>query len=97
MVKKSFISGIFDAEGSVIQMKDKRHNNGYPRIQFKICSHKITKEIHELLESFGINSKLYHYDIFSMIQINGKIQCKKFHDKIGFAHPIKNQKLRTLL
>ena len=32
-----------------------------------------------------------------MIQINGKKECKKFHEIIGFGHPIKNGKISNYL
>ncbi len=96
-VKKEFISGIFDAEASVLKMIDSHHPKGYPRIQFKVVSHAITKDIHDILKLLDINSRIYRYNTFSMIHINGKTQCRLFHDKIGFRHPIKDKRLRALL
>ena len=96
-LKIAFISGIFDAEGSVILMKDSHHKNGYPRIQLKMCSSILVGEISSMLRIFGIMNKEYKYSTFSMIQINGKKQCKNFNDIVGFKHPVKDEKLRALL
>lgn len=95
--KIAFISGIFDAEGSVILMKDSHHKKGYLRIQLKMCSKLLVKQISYMLSFFGIGNRLYQYHNFSMIQINGRNQCKIFYDIIGFKHPIKNKKLKALL
>ena len=96
-VKAAFLSGIFDAEGSVILMKDPHHKNGYLRIQLKMCSSELVEEISLSLSGLGIRNSLYHYKEFSMIQINGKKQCRKFNEIIGFNHCSKNQKLMALL
>jgi hypothetical protein len=90
---KYFISGIFDAEGSIFLMKDSHHMNGYPRIQFKIHNHGLTKDIFDELVGIGLKPRLYKYKEFSMIHINGRKQCKIFHVNVGFQHPIKKRKL----
>ena len=90
---KDFISGIFDAEGFVIMMRDPHHVNGYLRIQFKIFNHDLAKDIFDELIGIGLSPRLYNYNEFSMIHLNGKKQCKLFHDNIGFRHPIKKSKL----
>ena len=95
--KMAFISGIFDAEGSIFIMKDKAHRNGYPRLQMKMCNRPITEFITENLKQIGMNPRLYHYPDFSVIQMYGKTQCNLFHNNVGFKHPIKNAKLRMLL
>ena len=96
-VKKEFIAGIFDAEGSITNMKDSHHRHGYPRIQFKVCSRKLAEDVFTMLTSFGIGAKLYTYHDFSVIHINGRKECTLFHERVGFKHLIKNKKLRTLL
>lgn len=93
----SFLSGIFDAEGSVFLMMDSRHKSGYIRIQLKMHNNSLVKEIYEKLVFLGIKPRIYKYDDFSMIQINGRKECKKFHDMIGFGHPIKNGKISNYL
>jgi len=93
----AFLSGIFDAEGSVFLMKDSHHKSGYIRIQIKMHNHKFIKEVYEKIKLLGINPRVYRYDDFSMIQINGRRECKKFHDMIGFGHPIKNGKISNYL
>ena len=96
-IKSAFISGIFDAEGSVIIMNDNHHKSGYLRIQLKMCSHDLVSEISTFLSELGIKNRLYKYNTFSMIQINGKEQCGKFKNIIGFKHSLKNAKLRAFL
>lgn len=96
-IKMQFVSGIFDAEGSVILMNDSHHRAGYLRIQFKVYSRTIAGEIASMLSSFGISNRLYEYSEFSMIQINGRARCEKFNDIVGFKHPAKDTKLRLFL
>lgn len=96
-MRRAIASGLFDAEGSIVVMKDSHHKNGYPRIQLKVHNHGLAEDIFEILESEGIKSKLYNYAEFSMIQINGKKQLSVFSDRIGFQHPIKAKKLSVLL
>lgn len=93
----SLLCGLFDAEGSVIEMKDSHHKNGYLRIQMKVHNHGLAKDVFEVLSLEGIKSNLYEYNDFSMIHINGKKQASIFVEKIGFEHPIKAKKLRALL
>ena len=78
-------------------MKDSHHKNGYLRIQMKLHNKIITEQIHSSLLKFGIKSKLYNYEDFSMIQINGKKNGLLFFDKINFEHPNKVKKIRAFL
>lgn len=94
-IRCSVVSGLFDAEGSVINMKDKHHKNGYLRIQLKVHNHDLAKDIFGILLLENIRAKIYNYKEFSMIQINGKKQCYNFNKVIGFKHPIKAKKLAT--
>lgn len=96
--KASFLSAIFDAEGSVVEVKDPIHHpNGYPRIQLKVYNHKLAKDIFDLLIQFESKPKLYLYSDFAVIHINGRKNCKSFLEKIGFKHPLKNEKLNIFL
>ncbi len=94
-VKSAFLSGIFDAEGSVINSK------GYAIIQFKVDNNGLAKDVFDMLKSLDLNPKLnnyeYSYEKFSIIRLNGKNQCKLFSEKIGFSHPVKTEKLMKFL
>lgn len=93
----ALLSGLFDAEGSVFEMRDSHHKNGYLRIQLKVHNNGLAKDIFEVLSLEGVKSRLYKYDEFSMIQINGRKQASVFAEKIGFKHPRKVKKLGALL
>ena len=97
LTKAAFLSAIFDAEGSAIIMKDSHHPHGYIRIQLKVHNEKLAKDIFDLLNNLEIKPKIYFYDGFAVLQINGKKQCKLFLEKVGFKHPLKNEKLSIFL
>ena len=78
-------------------MKDSHHKNGYTRIQLKVHNHGLAQDIFEVLSLEGIKSKLYEYDEFSIVQMNGRKQASVFAEKIGFEHPVKAKKLRAFL
>lgn len=92
-VKTAFLSGLFDAEGSVVFSKDKKHPNGYLKIQFKVTSKELARQVFELLKSLGLSPVNYDYEGFSLVYLNGKTQGRLFRDKIGFKHPAKKGKL----
>lgn len=98
--KAAFLSGIFDAEGSVLNIKQKKsHPRGYLRIQFKVSSKNLAHEIYILLQELGMKPRIHNYEyrkeICSFIHLNGKEQGKLFLKKVGFKHRIKNKKLNT--
>lgn len=94
-IRCSIISGLFDAEGSIILMTDAHHKNGYLRIQLKVHNRGLAKDIFEILLLEDIKAKIYNYKEFSIVQINGKKQCYNFNKRIGFKHPVKAKKLAT--
>ena len=96
-IKSAFLSAIFDAEGSVIIMKDSHHPNGYIRIQLKVHNVKLAKDIFDMLSDFGLRPRIYFYGYFAVLQLNGKKQCKLFLEKVGFKHPLKNEKMSIFL
>jgi len=96
-IRCSIVSGLFDAEGSVIQMIDNHHKNGYLRIQLKVHNRGLAKDIFDILNAEKIKARIYNYDKFSILQINGKQQCYNFNKTIGFKHPKKTKKLTTFL
>ncbi len=100
-IKSAFLSGIFDAEGSVVNMIDKAHPNGYSRIQFKVNNQKLGKDIAEMLNSLDIPCKPLNYEYprekFATIILNGNNKCKLFLSKVGFKHPNKKNKIKRIL
>ena len=96
-IKSAFLSGIFDAEGSVVKLVNKKYPNGYPQIQLKMHNPKFVKGIHEMLKSLGIDSSLYSYADFALIYIRGTEQSRMFSKIVGFNHYIKAQKLGYFL
>ena len=98
-IKAAFLRGLFDAEGSVIPIKNKSKNN--VQISFKVNNQVLGSEVFEILKELGIDARLYLYEYprekFSMIHINGRERCKQFLEKVGFNHQIKKQKLIQLL
>lgn len=96
-IKTAFLSGIFDAEGSIIRTKDSHHPNGYTRIQFKVHNNELAEDIYKLLLELKFKPRIYKYPEFSMVNLHGTSQCQLFLEKIGFKHPIKSDKLRHFL
>jgi len=96
-LKCSFLSGIFDAEGSPNKQLDSHHPNGYPRIELKVCNKPLLEDLSKLLKEIGIKHRIYHYPAFSLLGIYGRNECSKFLNYVGFKHPIKCKKLNVLL
>lgn len=96
-IRCSVVSGLFDAEGSVIQMFDTHHKNGYLRIQLKVHNRGLAEDIFDILKAEKIKARIYNYNEFSLIHINGKQQCYNFNKIIGFKHPKKAKKLATFI
>jgi len=95
--KVSFLSGLFDAEGSPNVQKDSHHPNGYPRIEFKVTSRGLIDDVSRLLSELSIKHNVYQYENFSMLGIYGREQCRKFIEIVGFKHPVKNRRLKAFL
>lgn len=96
-IKSACLSGLFDAEGTVTNYFGKHNPNGYLKIQFKVCSKNLARDVFVILESLKIKSRIYEYNDFSLISIHGKRNCGLFSEKIGFKHPKKSMKLKHLL
>lgn len=97
-IKAALLSGLFDAEASVIVMKDKIHHpNGYLKIQFKIHNRNLARDVYKLLNEMQFMPRIYEYDEFSIVNLHGKSQGSMFLEKIGFVHPAKVAKLRHFL
>jgi hypothetical protein len=77
------LRGYFDTDGSVV-LTD---NNGilYPRLEMKVCPSPMQDQFPKILQRRGF--KFGFYDCGNgekRIQMNGKIQLKKWIDSIGF-------------
>lgn len=87
--KVEFLRAIFDCEASV----------GKKNIQFQSVNQKGIKQVQELLESLGINSKIYIYKrsnpLWStnyILVVSRKENIKRYMSLVGFNHPLKNKK-----
>ncbi len=72
-------------------------------IQFQSVSEKGISSIKSLLRSFGIDSKLYHYERKNknwntnhILVISKKENLIKYKNLIGFNHPVKQEKLANM-
>ena len=93
--KIEWIKAIFDCEAYVYPSKS--------RISFQTVSKRGVESIKELLNEFGITSKVYSYkrknpnwNINYLLFINGKENVKKFYKVIGFNHSKKQEKLKRI-
>lgn len=97
-LKAAVLSGLFDAESSVIIMKDKIHHpRGYLKIQLKVYNLGLANDIFKLLSELNLKPRIYNYNEFSMVNLHGKMQGRMFLEKIGYRHPRKDEKLRRFL
>jgi len=90
--KVGFLQGFFDAEGSIQKNYSKQIKVGSKHID-------ILNEIKNILHSYGIESNICNQgDNFNILYItNGKEGRKKFHNKIGFRLPSKNNILSYIV
>jgi len=90
----SFIRGTFDTDGTVYF--EKKKYGFYPRIQLKITSQNLAKNLTKVLnDSFRIRSTIYHrrerinWKISYFVEIRGRKNLEKWMKLIGFRN-IKN-------
>jgi len=81
----AFMGGFFDSEGSIIYNKEKYTR----RISFSILNKNTQKIIKKILEELGIKAKVYQ----KSIQIDGKVNVKKFTTNIESCIPKKKSRL----
>ncbi|MFO7794183.1 MAG: LAGLIDADG family homing endonuclease, partial [Candidatus Nanohaloarchaea archaeon] len=81
---KSFIRGLFDAEGDIGNI-----------IRISQSSSEVRKEIQNLLSSIGIKASNSDKDI--RVSISQNVEIKKFIEKVGSSHPVKKEKQERLL
>jgi intein/homing endonuclease len=78
----SFIRGFMDTDGSISFVK-----NGYLCISAGQKSHQILKDIAEVLKMLGFSPRLYRYEPYSVLVINGFLQFKHYEETIGWSSP----------
>lgn len=81
----SVVRGIFDAEGGVYFLKEKK----YPFVSMNAMSSGLIYDVQRVLKKVNIDPKIsYHpYSKKTFIYISGRDKVTKFMDTIGFRHP----------
>lgn len=94
-LEKSILRGYFDTDGSVvITRKDK---TPYPRLEMKICPSPMKDNLIEILKH-----QKFHFGNYSIdngrtrIQINGRIQTKRWLNLIGISNPLQLERLQKI-
>jgi len=88
----SFLRGLFDTDGS-LYIENKRGKK-YPRIDLKTTSKKLSSQIFELLNKYGINNSLYEYkrkeknwnNLYSVI-VRGFKNVRRWQKYVGSNNP----------
>ena len=91
--KQEWLRAIFDCEACI----------GKRQIQFQSVSQKGVESIKQVLQEFGIDTKIYIYDrkhinwnLNYILVISKKENIVKYKDLIGFNHSKKQEKLKIL-
>jgi len=101
-VKKSFLKGMYSANGSVIKTS---------RVAYKTTSFVLANELLDVLKSFGLNPYITTNKAKTVEFQNGNYECKESYDvnigrikdiiwfasNIGFIHGYKNEALSNLI
>lgn len=85
-LEKYVLRGYFDTDGSVVIT----NNNGtkYPRLEMKVCPSPMRDSFISILKRNGFHFGAYKIDNNrTRIQLNGRIQLKKWLDEIGIMNP----------
>jgi len=101
--EKSFVSGFFDSEGSITEVKSK-YKYKEVRIHFSQANKKVLEKLKFLIEKFGIKygkvcgpyiKKGSDTKMYCLI-IHGKNKCLQFYKTFGSLHPEKILKFNSL-
>ena len=92
----SFLSGLFDAEACVALHKNSRH------VRFGSSSRELVEQVKYLLLRFGVESSHIRtskckFGVTYELTIGESESLRNFATYIGFSHPAKSRKLRTML
>ena len=88
------MSGLFEGDGSVIFIQDKRHNGKSITLSYDSMSQKLIEQLKILLLNFGITTSFPSQDKRNgcyKLLINGRKNIQKFKDEIGFFQKRKIQ------
>ena len=88
------IRGIFDTDGGVYFDKRKSYKSPYIRIGLQILSRNLIGQIYNYLQMQGINPTLTRK--ITNLQVNGRENCKKFIETIGFSNRRHLDKIENL-
>ena len=89
IVKREFLSGIFDAEACVTSFRQKhKHPRGYTILELKMSNPHLIIQISELLSSItDIKVRTYVYTHNGILRINGRRQVVKAITELNLKHP----------
>lgn len=97
LVKRAFLKGIFDTEGSIMFKKDYFSKHSKPIISLGMKSYRFILELRNILEGLGFTVIFYkdkYFDkrnskqfIIHKINLAGKKNLKKYLNIIGFRNP----------
>ena len=93
------MSGLFEGDGSVIFIQDKRHNGKSITLSYDSMSQKLIEQLKILLLNFGITTSFPSQDKRNgcyKLLINGRKNIQKFKDEIGFFSEKKNSILANI-
>jgi len=91
---KSFLRGLYDAEGCVFFDKRGKYLKPYPRIELHMCNLAFLKQVSIILTKFGIHNVVGTSKGNLRVTIWGFEEVKKFAKEIGFMNPKQLKKLR---
>lgn len=93
---RNFLIALFEGDGSVQKIKDKRHNGQSIQLTYDSKSEKLISQLKVVLLNYGIVSNLPYIDKRSdcfRLFISSHTNLKKFADEIGFF----SDKKKTIL
>ena len=93
---RNFLIALFEGDGSVQKIKDKRHNGQSIQLTYDSKSEKLISQLKIVLLNYGIVSNLPYIDKRSgcfRLFISSHTNLKKFADEIGFFSDRKNNVL----
>ncbi len=96
---KHFLTGLFEGDGSIIVVKDKRHNGKSMQLTYDSKSKYLIEQLKILLSNFGIISQHPYTDKRNnclKLYISGYNNIFKFYQKINFFSKRKKDRLKYI-
>jgi len=88
------LRGYFDTDGCLVRTNN--HGNLYPRLEMKISPAPMQNQFINILKKYNFSYGVYQIGRGKVrIQLNGKIQLKKWVDLIGFGNIKHERKSKT--